>query len=256
MHTKFLFILGCIIFPVVALAQASTPKSSEAKRYWNIADMYIEEASPDLAVNELKKVISVEAYAPAYLKLVELCYQIGDTRHLEIAQHYAKEFANEWPSRAEEMNDVTSIGEARQNLKMKKFYDALIGNWHPAKIPIEESVVCMKVRRNENGRIQLSLPKEMWDFDYHTSWQNGHFMQWDGDNGVMAYDDENGYDGYRIKITSSSGSIWWYYVDIYLPFNQPSINDGEITVQGRITTKGPNNAYHRGDWREYKYIKD
>lgn len=255
LRLRFVVLVTTMWISVSLTAQTASPTTADGKRAWNIAQMYIEEKSPELAIDELKKVISEEYFAPAYLKLVELCYQIGGTKYTDMADSYSQEFISQWPARADEMKDLVSLGEAREKLKRKKFYESLIGDWHYGSFSINESIVCMKVRSDEDGRIDILVPKEMWDYDFVTSWQNAHFIQWEGDDGVILHENDSSIDGYHMKM-KGEGYTFWYYVYLYIPFEQPEIADGKLKVKVKSEIHYGNNQYSRNDWSEATLVKD
>lgn len=226
-------------------SQESQPTNPEAKRAWGIAQMYIEESSPTLAINELKKVIYNESFAPAYLKLVELCYQTGNENDRSMAEDYTQEFLSLWPERADEIEDIVALCEAKGKLQRKKFRESLIGDWHPTNTPMGEHYICFKVRCNGEGDVDVSIPKGMWDWDFINDWQEGLLLKNFDDNGVVLYETGYGktYEGYRVKNATESGT-YWVYVYLVIPFNQPELSEGKIKVNGEVKISGPNNHYH------------
>lgn len=255
---KKLFILLTVLFVSALSIHAQTaPSNSDAKRAWDIAQMYIEEDSPELAVTELKKVVYHENFAPAYIKLVELCYKLGDVNHVDMAEKYSQEFISLWPDRAEEIKDIIALGEARDKLRKKKFYESLIGDWHHPNYTMGEWYVCFKVRKNENGNAYAIVPKQMYDYDWVTEWQDGKFMQWEGDNGVYIYEAKYApYDGYRVKIPTSDGDTHWVYVYLYIPFDQPTLSEGKIKATYSTKTSAGNNKSYKFEPREIELVKD
>lgn len=251
-----LFITSLV--PSHCVQAQTTPTNTDAKRAWGIAQIYIEEESPELAIAELKKVIDHENFAPAYIKLIELCYNLGDVNHVDLAEKYAKGFISLWPAREDEIKDIVALGEARGKLRKKKFYESLIGDWHTSNLKVGEWFACFRIRKNENGNIYAIVPQEMWDFDYVTEWQDGKFMQWEGDNGVYIYEAGYGktYDGYRVKINTAEGNTYWHYVYLYIPFEQPYLSDGKIKATLSTRTSGPNNANFSNDYGEITLIKN
>lgn len=248
MRNKALIYLLLSVFlaiPTMLSAQESQPTNPEAKRAWGIAQMYIEENSPALAISELKKVIYNESFAPAYLKLVELCYQTGNENDRSEAEDYTREFISLWPTRADEIKDIVALCEAKGKLQRKKFRESLIGDWHRANIPMGEDYICFKVRRNGEGDVDVSIPKGMWDWDFINDWQEGLLLKNFDDNGVVLYETGYGktYEGYRVKNATESGT-YWVYVYLVIPFNQPELSEGKIKVKGEVKISGPNNHYH------------
>lgn len=235
----------------------TSPSNADAKRAWDIAQMYIEEDSPELAITELKKVIYNESFSPAYIKLVELCYKLGDVKHIDMAEEYSKEFISLWPSRTNEIQDIIALGEARCKLRKKKFYESLIGDWHHPKFKMGEWYVSLKIRKSENGSVYAIVPKQMYDYDWVTEWQDGKFMQWEGDNGVYIYEAVYApYDGYRVKVPTSDGDTHWVYVYLYIPFDQPTLSDGKIKATFSAKTSAGNNKSWKFDPREIELVKD
>lgn len=248
MRNKALIYLLLSVFlaiPTMLSSQESQPTNPEAKRAWGIAQMYIEESSPALAINELKKVIYNESFAPAYLKLVELCYQTGNENDRSMAEDYTQEFLSLWPERADEIEDIVALCEAKGKLQRKKFRESLIGDWHPTNTSMGEHYICFKVRRNGEGDVDVSIPKGMWDWDFINDWQEGLLLKNFDDNGVVLYETGYGktYEGYRVKNATESGT-YWVYVYLVIPFNQPELSEGKIKVKGEVKISGPNNHYH------------
>lgn len=252
----FLFINAIIVSALSVHAQ-SVPSNADAKRFWNIAQLYIEENSSELAIEELMKVVHNERFAPAYIKIIELCYKLGDEKHVDIAEEYSKDFMLLWPDRTDEMKDIIALGEARIKLRREKFYDSLIGDWHSPSVKMGESYACFKVRRNENGGIYSVIPKEMsFDFDWVLEWQDGKFLRWEGKDGVYIYEAQYAtYDGYRVKIPGESGT-YWFYVLLYIPFEQPTLSEGKIKAIISVKCSGPNNHHWSSSPSEIEMIKD
>lgn len=256
MRKLFLLITALIVSSIAIYAQ-TTPSNADAKRAWNIAQMYIEEESPELAITELKKVVYHENFAPAYIKLVELCYKLGDVKHVDMAEEYSKDFISLWPDREDEINDIIAMGEARGKLRKKKFYESLIGDWHLPILKMGEGYVDLKIRKDENGNVYAIVPKQMYDYDWVNEWQDGKFMQWDGDNGVYIYEAQYApYDGYRVKVPTSDGNTHWVYVYLYIPFDQPTLSEGKIKATLSTKTSAGNNKYWKTDPREFELVKD
>lgn len=254
---KLFLLLTALIVSTISIRAQTTPSNADAKRAWNIAQMYIEEEAHELAITELKKVVYNENFAPAYLKLVELCYKLGDVSHVDMAEEYSNEFISLWPGRTDEVKDIIALGEARNKLKKKKFYESLIGDWHPSNIKMGEWYICFKIRKNENGNVYAIVPKQMYDYDWVTEWQDGKFMQWEGDNGVYIYEAQYApYDGYRVKVPTSEGNTHWVYVYLYIPFDQPSISEGKIKATLSSRTNAANNQSWKMDPQEIELIRD
>ena len=254
---KLILLLTVLVVSAISIQAQTAPSNTDAKRAWDIAQMYIEEDSPELAIPELKKVVYHENFAPAYIKLVELCYKIGDVSHVDMAEEYSRGFISLWPDREDEINDIIAMGEARGKLRKKKFYESLIGDWHLPHFPMGEYYVCFKVRRSENSNVYPIVPKQMYDSDWVTEWQDGKFMQWEGDNGVYLYEAQYAtYDGYRVKNTASDGEISWHYVYLYIPFDQPSISEGKMKATMSTKISAGNNKSWKGNPREINLIKD
>lgn len=254
---EYVILLAMLLVPAMVIHAQTTPTNADAKRSWNIAQMYIEEDSPELAINELKNVVYHENYAPAYLKLVELCYKLGDVKHVEMAEKYSKDFMSLWPARAEEMKDLIALGEARGKLRRKNFYESLIGDWHHENFKMGEWYCEFKVRKNENGNIYVIIPKEMYDYDWITEWQDGKFMQWEGDNGVYLCETRyNTVDGYMVKVPTSEGYPHFVYVSLYIPFDQPTLSEGKIKVSISTKTSFGNNQYYKTQRLEHIFVKN
>lgn len=249
MRNKVLTYLLLSVFlaiPTMLSAQESQPTNPEAKRAWGIAQMYIEENSPALAISELKKVIYNESFAPAYLKLVELCYQSGNENDRSNAEDYTQEFISLWPARADEIKDIVALCEAKGKLQRKKFRESLIGDWHPTYTSMGGHYICFKIRKNGEGDVEVSIPKEMWDMGFVTEWQEGLLLKNFDDNGVVLYETGYGktYEGYLVKIPMEGGNIFWEYVYLVIPYNQPELSEGRIRVEGKVKTSGGNNSSH------------
>ncbi|MDE6100127.1 MAG: hypothetical protein K2L46_03540 [Paramuribaculum sp.] len=255
---KKLFLILIVLFvSAISINAQTTPSNADAKRAWGIAQMYIEEESPELAITELKKVVYHENFAPAYLKLVELCYKFGDVKHMDMAEEYSKSFISLWPDRADEIKDIIALGEARSKLRKKKFYESLVGDWRHPNFQMGEWYVCFKIRKNENGNVYAIVPKQMYDYDWVTEWQDGTFMQWEGDNGVYIYEAQYApYDGYRVKTPTSDGDTHWVYVYLYIPFDQPALSEGKIKATFSTKTSAGNNKSWKSEPREIELLKD
>ena len=256
----FLFIKAIIVSALSVHAQ-SIPSNADAKRFWNIAQLYIEENSSELAIEELKKVVHNERFAPAYIKIIELCYKLGDVKHVDIAEEYSKDFMLLWPDRTDEMKEIIALGEARIKLRRENFYDSLIGDWHSPWFRMGESYACFKVRKNENGGFYAVIPKTMMDFGREAEWQvaewqDGKFFLWEGKDGVYIYEAQYAtYDGYRVKIPTENGTFW-YYVLLYIPFEQPTLLEGKIKAIMSVKNSGPNNKHWQSSPSEIEMIKD
>lgn len=256
-HLKLFLLLTTLFVSALSIRSQTSPSNADAKRAWGIAQMYIEEESPELAIPELKKVVSNENFAPAYLKLVELCYKLGDANHVDMAEEYSKQFISLWPDRADEIKDLIALGEARDKLRKKKFYESLIGDWHYSNFKMGESYVGFKVRKNGNGNVYAIVPKQMYDYDWVTEWQDGKFMQWEGDNGVYIYEAEYApYDGYRVKVPTSGDGTHWLYVYLFIPFDQPALQEGKIKATLSTKTNSGNNKSWKTGPTEIELVKD
>ncbi len=236
----------------VVLSFAETPATAEGRRHWQIAEMYISEGAPDMAMDELRRLIDAEKYAPAYIKLAELYMASGKSDLKDKAEELSEEFNAQWPDKAEEMRTVIEVGKARDNIRRKKFFDSILGNWHFKGIPLNESFYAMKIYRNSQGGISVDVPKECFDGDFITAWQTTRFIQWD--DGGLYLDRVNSSWGetYGIKINDAEGGIAWWHFQIYVPFSQPDIEEGKLKIKHRC--KYPNGGW--SDWREGVFITD
>lgn len=253
---KVIFLLLILFCSASVFSQNELPKSRDAQRSWNIAKMYIEENSDELAVAELEKLLSLEDFAPAYLKLVELCYKVGDAKHTEIAEQYVVNFRSKWPNRKDEINDIVAMGEAREKLREKKFYDALIGDWHPKNNKMGTSRFCLKFRKNDQGSIYAMAPNQMYDYEEVTGWKDCKLDQRSGMKGFFINDLDYNSDGYNIQANMSGGTRYSEYVYLFIPFDQPEISNGKLKADIYSIMYGPNNLKYEYNWGETELIKD
>lgn len=222
---RYITIFMSMLLCLTAFAQ-DVPADPESKRHWDLAQYYLDEDATEYAISELSELIAMDNYAPAYLKLIELCYATGKSKYKDYADSITEDFLCIWPESQNELNDVVGKAKAKDNIRMKKFYDSLIGNWHPEYCSISGSCIAMKIYRH-NNRIVVDVPKSF--YEVVSGWQTTGFIQWEGSDGL-----------YIDRINSSYGETYGidaggdkWYVQIYIPFEQPGLADGVLRIRHR-----------------------
>lgn len=239
------------MFVCLSVCGQTIPSDAEAKRHWELVEFYLEEDTPEYAIDELRHVIYYEDFAPAYMKLVELCYATGKTNYIDYAEELVQTFEMLWPERRGEIRDAIAKARAKEKVRMKRFYDSLIGEWHPEKIPLNESYVAMKIYRDSDGKVKVDVPARIFDGDFVTAWQTTSFIQWDGDEGLYLNRVNSTYgETYGVDASGHDYKSKWE-VQIYIPFGQNELTQGRLKIKYRIKL-----AKDWLDWSDTVLISD
>ena len=252
MRKVIIILVLVLVLSAISSFAETLPSTSDAKRHWQIAQMYISEDAPEMAIKELEQLIALENYAPAYLKLAELYVASGKSDLLDKTEELYKDFCHIWPEDSDELKNIIELGKARNNLRQKKFYDSLIGNWHFEGVPLNESHYAMKIYRDFNGYLKVDVPKESFDGDVITAWQTTYFVQWDDAGLYLDHVNSSYGETYGISMIWVDSPKSYLYIQLYVPFEQPLINEGKLAIKYR-------SKYQRGQWANWEngiFIKD
>lgn len=192
--------------------------SAEAKRHWNNAMIYKEEAKNfsenELVINELEKLVAIQDYPDAYLELGKLYGKGYVSSWIDRSQDCFKKYAELCPDKENIAKEENDKCEAFRNLRKKRFENKLVGKWvTDSRIKFGDNNYCFEV--NNNGTV--TVPYEYSSYmERVTDWQTINFGYWpDYGKYILSTGNSKYSEAFKIRYISDEGEVEYIYIYIY-----------------------------------------
>ncbi len=246
MHFKSLFILFLFLtFNISAQQKTNKTLSPEAKRYWNNAMIYKEEAKTfsenELVINELEKLVAIQDYPEAYFELGKLYGKGYISSWIDRSQECFKKYVKLCPDKKDIAEEESNKCETFRNIRKIRFNKNLVGKWVTApEIKFGGNTYCFEV--NSNGTVTVPYEYSAY-LERVTDWQTINFGYWP-DYGKYILNTGNSIhaESFRVKFIGSE-NISNLYIHICFFYQENDENLSENKLVGYI-----NHAWNNSSW--------
>lgn len=246
MNIKSMLSLFLIFSSISVFAQQKNISvlSTEAKRHWNNAMIYKEEAKNfsenELVINELEKLVAIQDYPDAYLELGKLYGKGYVSSWINRSQECFKKYIELCPDKKNIADEENDKCEAFRNIRKKRFENKLVGKWvTDFGIKFGDNVYCFEV--NDNGTV--IVPSEYSEYMGRvTDWQTINFDYWPNYGEYILSTGQ--YSGaFKVRYFSDDGEVENIYIHISFFYKENDENPSNDELIGYI-----NHAWENTSW--------
>lgn len=249
MNIKSIFTSLFLFLFIIVSAQQKTAitLSPEAKKHWNNAMIYKEEAKNfsenELVINELEKLVAIQDYPDAYLELGKLYGKGYVSSWINRSQECFKKYAELCPEKKNIAEEESNKCDAFRNMRKIRFEKKLVGKWvTDTGIKFGDNTYCFEV--NSNGTV--TIPYEYSSYlERVTDWQTINFGYWpDYGKYILSINSSVHAESFRVRyIDSDSGKISNLYIHICFYYQENDDLQSDNKLIGYI-----NHAWGNSYW--------
>lgn len=219
----------------------------EAKRYWDNAMIYKEEAKSfsenELVIDELEKLIAIQEYPDAYLELGKLYGRGYVSSWIERSEECFKRYAELCPENKNLAEEENNRCEAFRNIRKKRFEKKLIGKWSPNS-SYGDIYYCFEI--NSNGTVTVSYEYSSY-LERVSGWQTINFGYWP-QFGKYIFNTNNIHsETFPVRFVDSDGvKIAYVYISFFFQENYENASADELICY--INMKWPKAGYSKSNY--------